>query len=235
MRWWWSTATARSRPRARRIVHGQRRSRSARCTACPSPSRRRSTSRGCTRLVQPPAAQGQCRGRGCGSLVARLRAAGAVILGKTNVPELCADFQTDSPLFGTSKNAWDDRRTAGGSTGGGGGGRRRAPVAARAGQRHRRLGAQSGALQRHLFAEAHGVARARPRPRAGPARPDPHRPLDGRVRPLARSVEDLETALRIIAGPDGYEAEARARAAGTGAGRQPQGPAHRRSSTAIRW
>ena len=33
------------------------------------------------------------------SLVGRLRAAGAVILGKTNVPELCADFQTDSPLF----------------------------------------------------------------------------------------------------------------------------------------
>jgi Asp-tRNA(Asn)/Glu-tRNA(Gln) amidotransferase A subunit family amidase len=53
------------------------------------------------------------------SLVARLRAAGAVILGKTNVPELCADFQTDSPLFGTTKNAWDHRRTAGGSTGGG--------------------------------------------------------------------------------------------------------------------
>src|SRR3954451_7698017 len=53
------------------------------------------------------------------SLVARLRAAGAVILGKTNVPELCADFQTDSPLFGTTRNAWDPRRTAGGSTGGG--------------------------------------------------------------------------------------------------------------------
>jgi amidase len=41
------------------------------------------------------------------TLVGRLRAAGAVILGKTNVPELCADFQTDSPLFGTTKNAWD--------------------------------------------------------------------------------------------------------------------------------
>jgi Asp-tRNA(Asn)/Glu-tRNA(Gln) amidotransferase A subunit family amidase len=47
------------------------------------------------------------------SLVGRLRAAGAIILGKTNVPELCADFQTDSPLFGTSRNAWDARRTAG--------------------------------------------------------------------------------------------------------------------------
>src|SRR6266853_163966 len=53
------------------------------------------------------------------SLVARLRAAGAIILGKTNVPELCADFQTDSPLFGTTKNPWDARRSAGGSTGGG--------------------------------------------------------------------------------------------------------------------
>jgi amidase len=53
------------------------------------------------------------------TLVARLRAAGAVILGKTNVPELCGDFQTDSPLFGTTRNPWDTRRTAGGSTGGG--------------------------------------------------------------------------------------------------------------------
>src|SRR5437899_3921522 len=53
------------------------------------------------------------------TLVARLRAAGAIILGKTNVPELCADFQTDSPLFGTTKNPWDARRSAGGSTGGG--------------------------------------------------------------------------------------------------------------------
>lgn len=54
------------------------------------------------------------------TLVARLRAAGAVLLGKTNVPELCADFQTESPLFGATKNAWDPSCTAGGSTGGGG-------------------------------------------------------------------------------------------------------------------
>ena len=53
------------------------------------------------------------------SLVARLRAAGAVILGKTNVPELCMDFQTDSPLFGVTKNPWDAERGPGGSTGGG--------------------------------------------------------------------------------------------------------------------
>src|SRR5207237_10808108 len=46
-------------------------------------------------------------------------AAGTLRLGKANVPQLCADFQTDSPLFGTTKNAWDARRTAGGSTGGG--------------------------------------------------------------------------------------------------------------------
>src|SRR5689334_12041918 len=57
--------------------------------------------------------------KGDASLVARLRAAGAVILGKTNVPELCADFQTDSRLFGTTRNPWDLARGAGGSTGGG--------------------------------------------------------------------------------------------------------------------
>ena len=52
---------------------------------------------------------------------------------------------------------------------------RGAPVAARARQRHRRLGAQSRALQRHLFAEAHRVARAGPRPcaRTCPARRGP--------------------------------------------------------------
>ena len=169
------------------------------------------------------------------SLVARLRAAGAVILGKTNVPELCADFQTDSPLFGTSKNAWDARRTAGGSTGGGGGRRRGAPVAARARQRHRRLGPQSRALQRHLFAEAHRMARARPRPCAGPAGPDPYRPLDGRVRPagaLGRGPRDGAAHHRRTRRP-----RRRGRAPCRLALRRP--PSQRtcasRSSTAIRW
>ncbi|MFD6416873.1 amidase [Streptomyces sp. NPDC060194] len=50
--------------------------------------------------------------------VARLRAAGAVVVGLTNVPELCVFPTTDGP-YGTARNPWDLRRTAGGSSGGG--------------------------------------------------------------------------------------------------------------------
>ncbi len=141
------------------------------------------------------------------SLVARLRVAGAIILGKTNVPELCADFQTDSPLFGTTKNPWDARRSAGGSTGGGA-----AAVAARFSPLE--LGSDIGGSVRNP-AHYNGIFSLKPTEWRVPGRghvPD----LPGVTRavrymgvfgPLARSVEDLETALRIIAGPDGNEAE----------------------------
>jgi amidase len=142
------------------------------------------------------------------TLVARLRAAGAVILGKTNVPELCADFQTDSPLFGTSRNAWDERRTAGGSTGGG-------AVAVAARLSPLELGSDIGGSVRNP-AHFNGIFSLKPSEWRVPGRghvPD----LPGVTRavrymgtfgPLARSVDDLELALRIVAGPDGYEAEA---------------------------
>lgn len=141
------------------------------------------------------------------SLVARLRGAGAVILGKTNVPELCADFQTDSPLFGTSNNAWDHRRTAGGSTGGG-------AVAVAARLSPLELGSDIGGSVRNP-AHYNGIFALKPTEWRVPGRG--HVPgLPGQTRtirymgvfgPLARSVEDLETALRIIAGPDRFEAE----------------------------
>ena len=142
------------------------------------------------------------------SLVAKLRAAGAIILGKTNVPELCADFQTDSPLFGTTKNPWDTRRSAGGSTGGGA-----AAVTARLSPLE--IGSDIGGSVRNP-AHYNGIFSLKPTEWRVPAHghvPD----LPGVTRavrymgvfgPLARSVEDLETALRIIAGPDGNEAEA---------------------------
>ncbi|MBN9516054.1 MAG: amidase [Alphaproteobacteria bacterium] len=142
------------------------------------------------------------------SIVARLRAAGAVILGKTNVPELCADFQTDSPLFGTTKNAWDARRTAGGSTGGG-------AVAVAARLSPLELGSDIGGSVRNP-AHFNGIFSLKPTEWRVPSHghvPD----LPGMTRtvrymgtfgPLARSVDDLEAALRIIAGPDGHEAEA---------------------------
>jgi amidase len=49
----------------------------------------------------------------------RVRAAGAVVLGKTNVPPVLADWQADNPIFGRTVNPWDPLRTPGGSTGGG--------------------------------------------------------------------------------------------------------------------
>src|SRR3954470_5929772 len=50
--------------------------------------------------------------------VRRLRAAGAIVLGKTNVPEMMATPFTESPTYGVTRNPWDLRRTSGGSSGG---------------------------------------------------------------------------------------------------------------------
>src|SRR6266851_6521467 len=52
-------------------------------------------------------------------VVARLKRAGVVILGKTNVPAAAADWQSYNDIFGQSNNPWDFARTPGGSTGGG--------------------------------------------------------------------------------------------------------------------
>lgn len=142
------------------------------------------------------------------SSVARLRAAGAVILGKTNVPELCMDFQCNSPIYGETKNPWDATRGPGGSTGGGG-----AAVAARFTPLE--LGSDIGGSVRNP-SHFNGVFGLKPTEWRVPARghvPD----LPGQTRtvrfmgtfgPLARSVADLELSLRLIAGPDGHEAEA---------------------------
>ena len=50
--------------------------------------------------------------------VAKLRAAGAILLGKTNVPPLSADYRADNPIFGRTNNPWNLERTPGGSSGG---------------------------------------------------------------------------------------------------------------------
>jgi len=52
-------------------------------------------------------------------VVRRLRAAGAVVLGKTNTPEFAAGGNTFNPVFGRTRNPWNPERSAGGSTGGG--------------------------------------------------------------------------------------------------------------------
>ncbi|HMJ74996.1 MAG TPA: amidase family protein, partial [Iamia sp.] len=51
-------------------------------------------------------------------VTARLRAAGAVIFGKTNVPEGAIDYQCFNPVFGVTNNPWNEDRTSGGSSGG---------------------------------------------------------------------------------------------------------------------
>lgn len=50
--------------------------------------------------------------------VARLKAAGAIILGKTNTPEMAIPYETDNPIFGRTNNPYDEQLTAGGSSGG---------------------------------------------------------------------------------------------------------------------
>ncbi|MGH2763430.1 MAG: amidase [Thermoleophilaceae bacterium] len=56
--------------------------------------------------------------QGDSDLVSRLRAAGAVILGKTNLPELAIMGSTEGPAFGVTRNPWSTDRTPGGSSGG---------------------------------------------------------------------------------------------------------------------
>src|SRR5947208_1011117 len=49
----------------------------------------------------------------------RVKAAGAAVMGKTNVPQMLADWQSSNPVYGRTNNPWDRSRTPGGSTGGG--------------------------------------------------------------------------------------------------------------------
>ena len=84
--------------------------------------------------------------------VARLKAAGAVVFGKTNTPLYAGDLQTYNEVYGVTNNPWDTTRTAGGSSGGSARRGRQRHVAARARQRHRRLDPHPGPLQRRLRA-----------------------------------------------------------------------------------
>lgn len=142
------------------------------------------------------------------TVVARLRVAGAVILGKTNLPERGGDVQTNSPLFGRANNPWDADRTTGGSTGGG-------AAAVAAGLSPLELGSDMGGSIR-IPAHFCGVFGLKPTEHlvsvAGninsfpPGGPRGIRHMDA-PGPLARSVEDLKLCLSLIAGPDGRDLE----------------------------
>jgi amidase len=132
--------------------------------------------------------------------VARLRAAGAVIFGKTNTPTWAGDWQTTNPIFGTTNNPWDRGRTPGGSSGG-------SAAALAAGFTSLELGSDIGGSIR-VPAHCCGVFGHKPShglvPQRGhlPGPPGTRSEYDlNVVGPLGRSVDDLELALDALAGP----------------------------------
>jgi amidase len=139
-----------------------------------------------------------------GPIAARVRAAGAVIVGKTNVPPMLSDFQSANPIFGRTNNPWDPERTPGGSSGGG-------AAAIAAGLSPLEYGSDfAGSLR--IPAAFSGVYAHRPSdtalPRSGqgPAPPLPQPAIALGVQgPLARSARDLELAVDVAAGPDAGE------------------------------
>jgi len=132
--------------------------------------------------------------------VKRLKAAGAIILGKTNVPVGLADWQAFNPVYGRTNNPWDLARTPGGSSGGAA-----AAVAAR--MVPLEFGSDIGGSIR-VPAAFCGIYGHKPSwsiipPRGeGPPGVDGAEPALAVVGPLARSASDLEVALGVLAGPD---------------------------------
>ena len=137
-------------------------------------------------------------------LVKRLKAAGAVILGKTNVPPALDDWQSANPIHGVTVNPHDPTRTPGGSSGGG-------AAALAAGMVPLELGSDIGGSIR-VPAHFCGVFGHKPSFDLLPSRGHSFPGTDGAddelavCGPLARSAADLELAMGVLAGPDGDEA-----------------------------
>lgn len=135
--------------------------------------------------------------------VSRMRAAGAIVLGKTNTPELTLSFETDNLVYGQTNNPYDVSRTPGGSSGGAG-----AIIAA--GGSAMDLGTDTGGSIRVPSAFC-GLAGLKPTsgrvPRTGHIVPWGLGGMDSltTIGPMARYVEDLWLAFPIIAGPDGVD------------------------------
>ncbi len=125
--------------------------------------------------------------------VARLRAAGAVVIGKTNVPELTMEGITDNPVFGPTRNPWNRALTPGGSSGG-------AVAAVAAGVGPFALGTDGGGSIRRPAAYT-GLYGLKPSP--GCVDRDGGLPtilLDLEViGPVARTAQDMATVMETIA------------------------------------
>src|SRR5207244_6229877 len=134
--------------------------------------------------------------------VQRLKAAGAVILGKTNVPMFLRDWQSYNEVYGTTNNPWDLSRSPGGSSGG-------AAAALAAGFVPLELGSDIGGSLR-VPAHFCGVFSHKPSldliPLRGAGYPEsPAVPVRGDlavIGPIARNAADLAVALEVLAGPD---------------------------------
>jgi amidase len=136
--------------------------------------------------------------------VARVREAGAVIFGKTNLPIYAGDLQSYNDVFGTTNNPYDLTRTPGGSSGG-------SAAALACGFTPLELGSDIGGSIR-LPSHMSGVVGHKPSYGIVPAHgqiPGPPGTLTladlAVVGPMARTVEDLELGLEILAGPNRWE------------------------------
>lgn len=135
-------------------------------------------------------------------VIQRLKAAGAIILGKTNVSIRLADWQSYNAVYGTTNNPWDLSRSPGGSSGG-------SAAALAAGYVPLEFGSDIGGS---LRAPAHfcGVFSHKPSldlvPQRGAGPPQtPEIPVRGDlavIGPMARSAADLSLELSAVAGPD---------------------------------
>jgi amidase len=141
--------------------------------------------------------------------VERLESAGAIVIGKTNIPVGLSDFQSYNPIYGTTNNPWDLSRTPGGSTGGG-------AAAVAAGLGPLTLGSDMAGSIR-VPAHFCGVYGHKPTLNLvnfaghvpGPWNGGPARTFDLAVAgPLARSATDLGFAMSVLGGPVGDQASA---------------------------
>jgi amidase len=130
-------------------------------------------------------------------IVARLRAAGALILGTTNCPEFLMAYETANALYGRTANPWDLDRSPGGSSGG-------ESAAIAAGLSAAGLGSDSGGSVRQP-AHATGICSLKPTPGRFPGRG--HLPpcvgpfsILGSIGPMARTVADVTLLFRTLSG-----------------------------------
>ncbi|MDO9562095.1 MAG: amidase [Bradyrhizobium sp.] len=134
--------------------------------------------------------------------ISRVKQAGGVILGKTNVPVALADWQSYNDIYGTTNNPFDLGRTPGGSSGG-------SSAALAAGYGPLSMGSDIGGSLRvpafHCGVYAHKPTYNLVPPRGHTPPPFPAIPLErdlSVIGPMARSAADLTLLLDVIAGPD---------------------------------